>query len=156
MLSRIPWDEPPFQPGAEFDLHGFDADDFKRVEVLILNMLLLSPKGINIPDLLPEVLSDVQNAQKYDHLGNVLKMIMDGWELLLNDRLHTAVITMQPYCKQFNGILYYREPHTEHYRIYVPVRVAPPAPWWQSWRPFRLFKGSAMIQRLLLLAEDAQ
>ncbi len=62
-LSRIHWDEPPFQPGKEFDPRGFDANDFKRVEVLMINTLLLSLKGINIPDLPPEVLSDVQNAQ---------------------------------------------------------------------------------------------
>ncbi len=55
--------------------------------MLIINTLLLSPKGINIPDLLPEVLSDVQNAQKCDYLGNALKKMMDGWELLLDDRL---------------------------------------------------------------------
>ncbi len=81
----------------------------------MLNTLQLSLKGINIPDLPPEVLSDVQNAQRYDHLGNALKKIMDGQELPLNNHLRTAVIAMQPYCEQFNGILYYREPHTEHY-----------------------------------------
>ncbi len=43
----------------------------------MINTLPLSPKGINIPDLLPEVLSDMQNAQKYDHLGNALKKVMD-------------------------------------------------------------------------------
>ncbi len=84
-LLRIPWDEPPFQPGEEFDPCGFDADDFERVEVLMINTLLLSLKGINIPDLPPEVLSDIQNAQKYDHLGNVLKKVMNGWELPVND-----------------------------------------------------------------------
>ncbi len=51
----------------------------------MINTLLLSPKGINIPDLPPEVLSDVQNAQKYDHLGNALKKVMGGWELPVND-----------------------------------------------------------------------
>ncbi len=85
----------------------------------MINMLLLSPKGINIPNLPPEVLSNIQNAQKYDHLGNALKKIMDGWELPVNDRLRATAIAMQPYCKQFNRILYYRDPHTEHYRIYI-------------------------------------
>ncbi len=118
-LSRIPWDKPPFQLGEEFDLCGFDADDFEKAKMLMLNTLPLSPKGINIPDLLSEVLSDVQNAQKYDYLGNALKKVMDGWELPLNDRLRATALAMQPYCEQFNGILYYGDPHMEHYRIYA-------------------------------------
>ncbi len=87
----------------------------------MVNTLPLSPKGINIPDLPPEVLSAVQNAQRYDHLGNALKKIMDGWELPLNDHLLAAAIAMQLNCEQFNRILYYREPHTEHYQIYIPA-----------------------------------
>ncbi len=27
---------------------------------------------------------------------------------------------MQPYCEQFNGIIYYLDPHEERYQIYVP------------------------------------
>ncbi len=131
-LSRILWDKPSFQPGAEFDPCGFDADDFKQAEVLMLNTLPLSPKGINIPDLPPEVLSDIQNAQRYDHLGNMLKKIMDGQELPLNDHLCTAAIAMQPYCKQFSNSLLNLCPS------FAKRRVASPAPWWQSWRPFRL------------------
>ncbi len=46
---------------------------------------------------------------------------MDGWELPVNDRLRATAIAMQPYCKQFNGLLYYKDPHTEHCRIYVPA-----------------------------------
>ncbi len=87
----------------------------------MINTLPISPKGINIPDMPPEVLSDVQNAQKYDHLGNALRNVMNTSDLPLNDRLHATALAMQLYCEQFNGILYYRDPHTEHYRIYVPA-----------------------------------
>ncbi len=89
--------------------------------MLVINTLPLSLKGINIPDLPPEVLSDVQNAQKYDHLGNALKKVMDGWMLPLDDRLRATALAMQPYCEQFNRILYYRDLHMEHYRIYMPA-----------------------------------
>ncbi len=34
--------------------------------------------------------------------------------------MKTAVVMMQPYCEQFNRIIYYRDPHEERYRIYVP------------------------------------
>ncbi len=87
----------------------------------MVNALPLSPKGINVPDLPPEVLSDVQNAQNYDHLGKALRKVMNGWDLPLNDRLRATALAMQPYCEQFNRILYYRDPHMEHYRIYVPA-----------------------------------
>ncbi len=55
-----------------FSLCGFDSDDFEKTKMLMINTLPISPKGINIPDMPPEVLSDVQNAQKYNHLGNAL------------------------------------------------------------------------------------
>ncbi len=109
-LSRIPWDEPPFQPGEEFDPRGFDSDDFEKAEMLMMNTLPLSPKGINLPDMPPEVLSDMQNAQKYDHLGSALRKVKNGWELPLDDHLRETALAMQPYCEQFNRILYYRDP----------------------------------------------
>ncbi len=46
---------------------------------------------------------------------------MDSWELPVNERLWATVLAMQPYCKQFNGIVYYRDPHMEHYQIYMPT-----------------------------------
>ncbi len=46
-------------------------------------------------------------------------MCLSGWELLLSDRLRATALAMQPYCEQVNGIIYYRDPHTEHYQIYV-------------------------------------
>ncbi len=110
-LSRIPWDEPPFQPGEEFDPRGFDSEDFQAAaELMMINTLPISPKGINIPDMPPEVLSDIQNAQKYDHLGNALRRVMNGWDLPEDNRLRATALAMQPYCEQFNGILYYRDP----------------------------------------------
>ncbi len=85
VLSRIPWDEPPFQPGLEFDLEGFDADDFAPAVNFMMNELPLSPKGINIPDIPPETLSDILNAQNYDRFSNAVKRMLDGHGLPMDE-----------------------------------------------------------------------
>ncbi len=48
-LSRIPWDEPPFQPGEEFDLHGFDSEDFQKLELLMLIYVADQSEGNQCP-----------------------------------------------------------------------------------------------------------
>ncbi len=73
-----------------------------------------------MPDMDLETLSDIHNAQTQDCLGNVLHRFMNGLGLPVNDKLKVAVQAMSPYCEQFDGIIYYREPMEENYRIYMP------------------------------------
>ncbi len=65
-------------------------------------------------------LCDILNAWIHDRFSNALKHMLDRHGLPMDKRLRTAVIAMMPYCKQFNGILYYRDHHEERYRIYIP------------------------------------
>ncbi len=49
--------------------------------------LLLSPKGINMPDIDPQILSNIQNTQSQDRLGNVLQHQMNGLGSPVNEKL---------------------------------------------------------------------
>ncbi len=77
-LSRIPSDELPFQPSTEFDQQGFNVEDFDQAINLMMNELPLEPKGINVPDIEAEMLTDILNVQNYDQLSNALKHMLGG------------------------------------------------------------------------------
>ncbi|MCP4605750.1 MAG: hypothetical protein GY847_35385, partial [Proteobacteria bacterium] len=119
-LSRTPWEDPPYQPGQEFDPAGFDSADYDQIAHLIINELPLGPKRLNTPDVDPEVLSDICNTQTYDHLGGALKQMINGMGEPLDDKLKNVCQLMLVYLEEFDGVLYYREPHEEVFRIYTP------------------------------------
>ncbi len=104
---------PPYQPGQEFDPAGFDSSDYGEIAHLIINELPLGPKHINTPDIDPEVLADIRNTQSYDCLGGALKRMINGLGELLDSKLKNVCQLMLVYTEEFNGVLYYREPHQE-------------------------------------------
>ncbi len=119
-LSQTPWEPALQQPGLEFEPESFNSAKLQQAVASLLHEMPISLKGINMPDIDPETLSDIHNVQMQDRLGNVLQWHMNGLGLPVNDKLKVAVQVMMPYCEQFDGIIYYRELMEENYRIYVP------------------------------------
>ncbi len=71
-LSRMPWEPAPQQPGLEFELESFDSTASQQAIASSLCEMPISLKGINMPDIDLETLSDIHNAQMQDRLGNSL------------------------------------------------------------------------------------
>ncbi len=80
----------------------------------------LGPKHINTPDVDPAVLADIRNMQSYDCLGGALKRMINGFGEPLHSKLKNVCQSMLVYVEEFDGVLYYSEPHQEVFRIDVP------------------------------------
>ncbi len=100
------WELAPHQPGLEFKPESFDSADMQQAIAGMMCEMLISLKGINIPDIDMETLSDIHNVQMQDRLGNALHWHMNDLRLPVNDKLRSMVHGMMPYCEQFDGIIY--------------------------------------------------